>query len=98
MRVSQERALAAIEHRMELAYIMNDQGEYMKPWNATVTTLVACECWHGAIAGIDDAGNGCWRKMDWFVYFVILFLILVAQCLFLQYGDIHISFTAYSNW
>ena len=28
MRVSQERALEAIEHRMEMAYIMNDQNEY----------------------------------------------------------------------
>ena len=28
MRVSQKRALESIEHRMELAYIMNDQGEY----------------------------------------------------------------------
>ena len=66
----------------------------MKPWNATVTTLVAYECWRGAIAGIDDAGYGCWHKMDWFVYFVILVLVLVVQCLFLQYGDIRISFIA----
>ena len=28
MHVSQERALEAIEHRMELAYISNDQDEY----------------------------------------------------------------------
>ena len=28
MGVSQERALEAIEHRMELAYIMNHQGEH----------------------------------------------------------------------
>ena len=28
MRVAQERALEAIEHRMEIAYIINDQDEY----------------------------------------------------------------------
>ena len=28
MRVSQERALEAIEHRMEIAYILNEQDEY----------------------------------------------------------------------
>ena len=28
MRVAQERALEAIEHRMEIAYILNDQDEY----------------------------------------------------------------------
>ena len=28
MRVSQERALEAIEHRMEIAYVTNDQAEY----------------------------------------------------------------------
>ena len=28
MRVSQERALEAIEHRMEMAYILNEQDEY----------------------------------------------------------------------
>ena len=28
MRVAQERALESIEHRMEVAYVMNDQTEY----------------------------------------------------------------------
>ena len=65
MRVAQERALESIEHRMEVAYVMNDQTEY--------EALEAYECWHGTMAGIWKADNGGWHKMGWYISFIALF-------------------------
>ena len=64
----------------------------MQSWSATVTTLVVYENWHGMSAGMDEAGYDDWLKMVGFVYFVVLFCTMVILCLFLQHGDIHISF------
>ena len=48
-------------------------GWVMKPWSATVITLVCYECWHGTMAGIWKADSDCWHKMDWYVCVIALF-------------------------
>ena len=73
MRVSQERALEAIEHRMEMAYILNEQDEYEALERYRDHIVVAYECWHGTMAGIWKADSGCWHKMDRYISFIALF-------------------------
>ena len=45
----------------------------MRPWKGITTTLEAYECWHGAMAGMVEADNGGWHRMDWYISFIALF-------------------------
>ena len=54
----------------------------MRHWKGIVIGLECYECWHDAMAGMWKADNGGWHKMDWCIFFIVLFLVLVTQCLF----------------
>ena len=45
----------------------------MMPWKGITITLEAYECWHDAMAGIVEADNVGWHRMDWYIFFMALF-------------------------